>query len=84
MRVQQIGAQIDPMNDRAQPPRYEIRVRGRLGETLLSAFPTLQVDACDGDTVLPGALPDRAPPHACLQTSRRLSLELLEVHRDEM
>ena len=43
-----------------QPWRYEICVRGRLGETMCSAFPALQAQARGGDTVLTGTLPDRA------------------------
>jgi len=39
--------------------RYRIRVRGRLGETIRSAFPALQAHASGGDTVLTGPLPDR-------------------------
>ena len=37
--------------------RYRIRVRGRLGETIRSAFPALQAQASGGDTVLTGPLP---------------------------
>ena len=40
--------------------RYRIRVRGRLGETICSAFPALQAQASGGDTVLTGPLPGRA------------------------
>ena len=46
--------------DRPRPRRCEIRVRGRLSETLLAAFPELQGTARGGDTVLAGALPDQA------------------------
>src|SRR5262245_51673667 len=49
------GADNDP-----PPHRYRIRVRGHLGETMRSAFPTLEARARGGDTVLTGPLPDRA------------------------
>jgi hypothetical protein len=63
------------------PHRYRIRVRGRLGETLRSAFPALQARASGGDTVLTGPLPDRAALHGVLAQLEALGLELLEVRR---
>ena len=43
------GAHNDP-----QPHLYRIRVRGRLGQTIRSAFPALQARESGGDTVLTG------------------------------
>jgi hypothetical protein len=63
------------------PHRYRIRVRGRLGETIRSAFPGLQAEARGGDTVLTGPLPDRAALHGVLAEIEALGLELLEVRR---
>ena len=63
------------------PPRYCIRVRGRLGPTLRSAFPALQARASGGDTVLTGPLPDRAALYGVLAEIEALGLELLEVRR---
>jgi hypothetical protein len=62
-----------------QPLRYEIRVRGRLGETVCSAFPGLQARARDEDTVLTGALADQAALYGTLAECEALGLELLEV-----
>ena len=62
-------------------PRYRIRVRGRLGETICSAFPALQARATGGDTVLTGPLPDRAALYGVLAQIETLGLELLEVRR---
>ena len=70
------GAHNDP-----RPQRYRIRVRGRLGETLRSAFPTLQAKASGGDTVLTGPLPDRAALYGVLAQMEALGLDLLEVRR---
>ena len=70
------GAHQDP-----QPQRYQIRVRGRLGQTIRSAFPALQARASGGDTVLTGPLPDRAALHGVLAEIEALGLELLEVRR---
>jgi len=63
------------------PHRYRIRVRGRLGPTMRSAFPALQARASGGDTVLTGPLPDRAALHGVLAQIEALGLELLEVRR---
>ena len=60
---------------------YRIRVRGRLGETIRSAFPALQARASGGDTVLTGPLPDRAALYGVLAQLEALGLELLEVRR---
>jgi hypothetical protein len=56
-------------------------VRGRLGETMRSAFPALRAQASGGDTVLAGPLPDRAALHGVLAQIEALGLELLEVRR---
>jgi hypothetical protein len=66
--------------DRA-PYRYRIRVRGRLGETICSAFPALQATSSGGDTVLTGPLTDRAALYGVLAEIEALGLELLEVRR---
>jgi hypothetical protein len=70
------GARNDP-----PPHRYRIRVRGRLGETMCSAFPALQAQASGGDTVLTGPLCDRAALYGVLAEIEALGLELLEVRR---
>ena len=61
--------------------RYRICVRGRLGETICSAFPALQARASGADTVLTGPLPDRAALYGVLAQIEALGLELLEVRR---
>ena len=67
--------------DDRPPYRYRIRVRGRLGETMLSAFPTMQARANGRDTVLTGPLPDRAALYGVLAEIEALGLELLELRR---
>jgi hypothetical protein len=62
-------------------PIYEIRLRGVLGGTLLSAFPTLTGVTIDADTVLSGELPDQAALHGVLSLIESLGLELLAVQR---
>ena len=64
----------------AQPPQYEIRVRGRLGETICSAFPDLKARPGGDDTVLVGVLADQAAP-GHVQEVRRLVLDPLTKAR---
>jgi hypothetical protein len=71
-----IGAHRD-----AAPPWYEIRVRGRLGETICSAFPDLQARPDGDDTVLAGVLADQAALYGVLAEIEALGLELIEVRR---
>jgi hypothetical protein len=61
--------------------RYEFFIRGRLSETLLTAFPTLHAEARSGATVLAGELPDQAALYGVLAEIEALGLELLEVRR---
>ena len=65
----------------AQPQRYEIRVHGRLGETLCSAFPDLQARPGGDDTVLVVMLADQAALYGVLAEIEALGLELIEVCR---
>jgi hypothetical protein len=68
-------------HDKHPPDRYLIRVRGHLGETMRSAFPSLEARASDADTELIGSLPDSAALHGVLAEIEALGLELLEVRR---
>jgi hypothetical protein len=66
----------------ASPERlYEIRVRGRLGDAIRSAFPALRARTEDGDTVLTGVLADQAALYGVLAEAEALGLELIEVRR---
>jgi hypothetical protein len=65
----------------AHPQLYEIRVRGRLGETICSAFPDLQARPDSDDTVLAGMLADQAALYGVLAEIEALGLELIEVRR---
>jgi hypothetical protein len=60
---------------------YGIRVRGRLGQTFLSAFPGLVATAQGDDTVLTGVLTDQAALFGVLAEVEALGLELIEVRR---
>lgn len=65
----------------SRSPRYEICVRGHLGEVMLGAFPSLVADMRGEQTVLTGVLKDQAALHGVLAQIEALGLELLEVRR---
>jgi hypothetical protein len=60
---------------------YEIRVGGRLGEMIRSAFPGLRARIRGGDTILSGAFADRAALYGVLAQIEALGLELVELYR---
>ena len=64
-----------------QPQRYEIRLRGHLGQTFLSAFPGLRGRRSEGDTILTGDLADRAALYGVIAEVEALGLELVEIRR---
>lgn len=61
--------------------RYQIRVRGQMGQIIRSAFPALQARAEGGDTLLTGILADQAALYGVLAEVEALGLELIEVRR---
>jgi hypothetical protein len=63
------------------PQQYQIRLRGVLGATILSAFPALLARAEGSNTVLTGVLADQAALYGVLAEAEALGLELLEVRR---
>ena len=69
------------MSERHEEPRYEIRVRGVLGEALLGALPGLDARVDGGDTVLIGRLPDQAALHGILAQLQSVNVELVEIRR---
>jgi len=65
----------------APPCWYAIRVKGRLGATALSAFPTMVAESSGGETVLTGPLADRSAMFGVLAQIEALGLELLELRQ---
>ena len=61
------------------PGLYAIRIKGRLGATALSAFPTMAPEVKGGDTVLTGLLEDRSAVFGVVAQIEALGLELLEL-----
>ena len=60
---------------------YQIRIKGRLGATALSAFPTMASEVEGSETVLTGLLEDRSAVFGAIAQIEALGLELLEVRR---
>ena len=63
------------------PGLYAIRIKGRLGATALSAFPSMVSELKAGDTVLTGLLEDRSAVFGVLAQIEALGLELLELRQ---
>jgi hypothetical protein len=62
-----------------QPGLYRIRIKGCLGPTALSAFPSMVSEMKRGETVMTGLLEDRSALFGVLGQIECLGLELLEV-----
>ena len=60
--------------------RYQVVIRGRLGEHLASAFGPLQVDSQPGQTTLTGTFADQAQLHGLLDQLRDLGIHLISVN----
>jgi hypothetical protein len=63
------------------PCLYAIRIKGRLGPTALSAFPTMACEIKAGETVLTGLLQDRSALFGVIAQIEALGLELLELRQ---
>jgi hypothetical protein len=61
------------------PGLYAVRIRGRLGATALSAFPSMVSQLKDSETVLTGLLADRSAVFGVIWQIEGLGLELLEL-----
>ena len=61
------------------PALYTIRIRGQLGATGLSAFPSMVSESKDGETVLTGLLEDRSALFGVIGQIEALGLDLLEL-----
>jgi hypothetical protein len=59
--------------------RYEIRVRGPIGPTMMQAFPTLALSRSGQDTLLTGSLPDQSALYGVIHQLEALGLELLGI-----
>jgi hypothetical protein len=60
---------------------YAIRIKGRLGATALSAFPSMVSELKGSETVLTGLLKDRSALFGVLAQIEALGLELVELRQ---
>ena len=60
---------------------YEIRIRGRVSDSLLASFEGLDAEFEPAATVLHGTDLDQAALHGVLERLRLLGLELVEVRQ---
>ena len=61
--------------------RYEIRVRGRVGEAMLQRFADLETEVEPADTILRGPVVDATALRELLRRLQAMDVELLEVKR---
>jgi hypothetical protein len=61
--------------------RYEIRVRGTIGEPLLENFEGLDARVKPAETILRGEITDQPALYGILDRIQALGLELIEVKR---
>ena len=62
-----------------EPRRYEIRVRGPIGPTIMQAFPTLTASRSGHDSLLTGSIPDQSALYGVIHQLEALGLQLLEI-----
>jgi hypothetical protein len=60
---------------------FEIRIKGKLSEAVLSSFEGLHHSEQPIETVLTGPVADQAALHGLLERIQSLGLELVEVRR---
>jgi hypothetical protein len=60
---------------------YEIRIKGRLSDSLLTAFEGMTATVEPVETVLHGPVPDQSSLHGLLDRIQSLGLELVEIRR---
>jgi hypothetical protein len=61
--------------------RYEIRIVGTIGESMLASFEGFDAELEPVETVLRGPVADQSALHGVLARIERLGLELVEVRR---
>jgi hypothetical protein len=60
---------------------YEIRIKGRLSDSLIAAFEGLNATVEPVETILHGPVADQAALYGLLDRIQALGLELVEVRR---
>ena len=65
------------------PAAYEIRIKGRLSDSLSDAFEDFTVAMRPAETIMRGELRDQSELHGVLDQIQLLGLELIEVRQIE-
>jgi len=65
------------------PCDYEIRIKGRLSDSLCGAFEDFNAAVRPAETVMRGELRDQSELHGVLDQIQSLGLELIEVRKIE-
>jgi hypothetical protein len=65
---------------RTQPKRYRIVIRGRLGEHLAGALEGLELESRAGESTLTGTFADQAQLHGLLDRLCDLGIQLISVN----
>jgi hypothetical protein len=60
---------------------YEIRIRGKVGDSLLATFGDMHAAIRPAETVLRGPVADQAQLHGLLERIQLLGLELIEIRQ---
>jgi hypothetical protein len=60
---------------------YEIRIRGRVGASVLASFEEMDAAVKPAETVLTGTIIDQAQLHGVLERIQLLGLELIEIRQ---
>jgi hypothetical protein len=63
------------------PARYEIRVKGRVGDAVINSFEGMNAEIEPVETILHGPVEGRAGLRRLLEQVQSLGLELIEVRR---
>ena len=68
------------MENRTQPSRYRVVVRGQVGEHLTDCFEHLELDSLEGESSLTGTFADEAQLHGLLDRLRDLGIQLVSLN----
>lgn len=66
---------------RVAAAEYEIRIRGRVGDSVLLAFEELTATTEPAETILYGSIPDQEALHRLLGKLQSLGLEVVEFRQ---
>jgi hypothetical protein len=68
-------------NEHDQPGRYEIRVKGKLGDMWSEWFDDFEISAENDKTLLSGYVADQAALHGLINKIRDVGLTLLSIQQ---